>query len=351
MPRSPRRSEVFWTRKPDMAESLEFAYLYARVCGAFSKMRLGERARELLPQGSGSVVAVWKQLFNEEPPGLPEAKLLFEAERKIIEQSIASFLRLAGPFSESSELIHALISKYEVTAIKSMIFRIRSGEPKPEGVLYSSPVIERALASWPRITDMFYGTPYSWLDSHWLDNIAIAENRLDQQYYLDLWNAANRIPARKIGAMLDLIRWEIIYQNVIWALRVRRYYGMTRKDAAGMFVDVKGVDTVSLAMETFRYDIDNLATFSPWSLSKLLSTQTGPGIDVPVMEIRTQEDLFSMVRRNLHLHPFSYTPIYCYFKLLEYETSLLMAVLESVRFSVSPDENVKYLWIPGGETA
>ncbi len=110
---------------------------------------------------------------------------------------------------------------------------------------------------------MFYGTPYSWLDSHWLDNIAIAENRLDQQYYLDLWNAANRIPARKIGAMLDLIRWEIIYQNVIWALRVRRYYGMTRKDAAGMFVDVKGVDTVSLAMETFRYDIDNLATFSP----------------------------------------------------------------------------------------
>jgi len=334
-----------------MAESLEFAYLYARVCGAFSKMQLGETARGLMQQSSGGVMALWKQLFNEDPPGLPEAKLLFEAERKIIGRSIASFLRLAEPFSESSNLIQSLISKYEISAIKSMLFRLRAGEPRPGEVSYSSPVIEQALDNWPRVADMFSLTPYAWLDSHWLDNIAIAENRLDQQYYLDLWNAANKIPSRKIGAMLDLIRWEIIYQNVVWALRVRRYYGMTQKDAAGMFVEVKGIDTVSLAMETFQFDIDKLESFDRWSLKKLLSNQTGPGIDVPVMEIRTQEDLFSMVRRNLHLHPFSYTPIYCYFKLLEYETSLLLAMLESVRLGVPPDENVKYMWIPGGETA
>ncbi len=333
-----------------MAESLEFAYLYARVCGAFSKMQLGETARGLM-QNSGGIMALWRQLFDEEPPSLPEAKLLFEAERKIIERSIDAFLRLAKPFSESSDLIHVLISKYEISAIKSMLFRLRSGESKPEEVSYTSPVIEQALANWPRIADMFYRTPYSWLDSHWLDNIAIAENRLDQQYYLDLWNAANKIPARKIGAMLDLIRWEIIYQNVVWALRVRRYYGMTEQDAVGMFVEVKGIDTVSLAIQTFHFDIDKLETFDRWPLKKLLSNQTGPGLDVPVMEIRTQEDLFSMVRRNLHLHPFSYTPIYCYFKLLEYETSLLLAVLESVRLGVSPDEKAKYMWIPGGETA
>jgi hypothetical protein len=333
-----------------MAESLEFAYLYARVCGAFSKMRLGETAGGLM-QSSGGVMALWRQIFDEEPPGLPEAKLLFEAERKITERSIDSFLRLAGPFSESSDLIHALISKYEISAVKSMLFRLRSGEPKPEEVSYTSPVIEQALANWPRIADMFNKTPYSWLDSHWLDTIAIAENRLDQQYYLDLWNAANTIPARKIGAMLDLIRREIIYQNVVWALRIRRYYGMTERDAVGMFVELKGVDTVSVAIQTFHFDIDKLETFDRWPLKKLLSGQTGPGLDVPVMEIRTQEDIFSMVRRNLHLHPFSYTPIYCYFKLLEYETSLLLAVLESVRLGVSPDEKARYMWIPGGETA
>ena len=334
-----------------MAESLEFAYLYARVCGAFSKMQLGETARGLVQHGSGSIMALWKQLFNEEPPSLPETTLLFEAERRILERAIASFVRLVGPFSESSELIHALLSKYEISAIKSMIFRIRAREPKPEDLLYSSPVIEQALANWPRMTDMFSKTPYAWLDFRALDDIAVAENRLDQQYYLGLWNAASRIPRRKSGAMLDLIRWEIIYQNVVWALRVRRYYGMAKQNVTTMLIDVKSIDTVSLAMKTFQYDIDNLESFSSWPLKKLLSTQTGPGLDVPMLEIRVQEDLFSKVRRGLHLYPFSYTPIYCYFKLLEYEMSLLVAVLESVRFGVSPGESVKYMWIPGGEPA
>jgi hypothetical protein len=74
-------------------------------------------------------------------------------------------------------------------------------------------------------------------------------------------------------------------------------------------------------------------------------------LDVPALEIRVLEDLFFMVRRSLHLYPFSYTPIYCYFKLLDYETSLLLAVLESTRLSVTPEEKIKYVWIPGGGTA
>ncbi len=332
-----------------MAEELEFAYLYARVCGSFSKMQLGDAARELM-QSSTGIIALWKKLFNEEPPNLPEAKLVFEAERRVIARSIESFLRLAKPFSESSNLIHALISKYEISVIKSMLFRLRSGEPKPEETSYSSRIIDQALAEWPRIDDMFHKTPYEWLSVQSLENLAVAENRLDQQYYLSLWNAAHEINEQKVGTILDLIRWEIIYQNVVWAFRIRRYYGMTKQDAAGMFVELKNVDTTSLALQTFQYDIEKIDSFERWPLKQLLAGQTGPALDVPVLEIRTQENLFAMVRRNLHLHPFSYTPIYCYFKLLEYETSLLLAVLESVRLGVTPEEKAKVMWVPGGKT-
>ncbi len=230
-----------------------------------------------------------------------------------------------------------------------MLFRLRSGEPKPEGTSYSSRVIDQALAEWPRMGDMFYKTPYEWLTSQSLENLAVAENRLDQQYYLSLWNAAQEIDPHKVGTILDLIRWEIIYQNVVWAFRIRRYYGMTKQDAARMFVEPKSVDTTSLALQTFQYDIEKIDSFERWPLKQLLAGQTGPALDVPMLEIRTQEDLFAMVRRNLHLHPFSYTPIYCYFKLLEYETSLLLAVLESVRLGVTPEEKAKAMWIPGGK--
>ena len=270
-----------------MAEPLEFAYLYARVCGAFSKMRLGDTARELM-RNAGGMVALWKQLFGEEAPNLPEAKLVFEAERRVIARSIDAFLRLAKPFSESSELIHTLISKYEISVIKSMLFRLRAGEPKPEQTSYSSHVIEQALDAWPRIEDMFRRTPYAWLSAQSLDNLAIAENRLDQQYYLSLWTSASAIDSRKVGTILDLIRWEIVYQNVVWALRVRRYYGLTRQDAAGMLVELERVNTTSLALQTFQYDIEKIDSFDPWPLKRLLSGQSGPALDVPILEIRTQ---------------------------------------------------------------
>jgi len=333
-----------------MAETLDIAYLYARVCGAFSNMRLGEKAGELM-QNSGGIVALWKLLFDEEPPNIAEARLVFEAERRIIKHAIDDFVRLTGPFSDSNEFIRVLISKYEISTIKSMLFRMRSGEPKPEGTTYSSKTIEQALARWPRIADMFSDTPYSWLDSHWLDNIAMAENKLDKQYYLDLWEAALGLPRQKVGAILDLIRWEIIYQNIVWAIRVRRYYGMSKEDIANTLIDLPQEDTTSRALETFSYDLERIESFDSWRLKKLLSNQTGPGLDVPTLEISALEDLFFMVRRSLHLYPFTYTPIYCYFKLLDYETSLLLAVLESTRLGATSDEKMKYVWIPGGETA
>ncbi len=333
-----------------MPETLDIAYLYARVCGAFSNMRLGEKAGELM-QNSGGILALWKLLFDEEPPNIPEPRLVFEAERRIIKRAIDDFVRLTEPFSDSNEFIRALISKYEISTIKSMLFRMRSGEPKPEETTYFSKVIEQALARWPRIADMFSDTPYSWLDSHWLDNIAMAENELDKQYYLELWKAALGLPRRKVGAILDLIRSEVIYQNIVWTIRVRRYYRMSKEDIADTLVDLPQEDTTSLALETFSYDLERVESFDSWRLKKLLSNQTGPGLDVPALEISALEDLFFMVRRSLHLYPFSYTPIYCYFKLLDYETSLLLAVLESTKLGATSDEKMKYVWIPGGETA
>jgi len=118
-----------------MAETLDIAYLYARVCGAFSNMRLGDKAGELM-QNSGGIVGLWRLLFDEEAPSIAEARLVFEAERRIIKRAIDNFVRLTKPFSDSSEFIRALISKYEISTIKSMLFRLRSGEPKPEATTY-----------------------------------------------------------------------------------------------------------------------------------------------------------------------------------------------------------------------
>ncbi len=333
-----------------MEEKVDIAYLYARVCGSFSTMRFGEKAAELM-RTSGGITALWKVLFGEDAPDKPETRLVSEAEQRVVKTSIDDFVRLAKSFSDSNKFINALIAKYEIGLIKTMLFRLRAGETPPEDITYSSKVIQQAIARWPRITDMFAGTPYAWLDDDWLNDIAQAENRLDQQYYQNLWKEASAIRKSKVGAILDLLRWEIIYQNVVWAFRVRRYYGKSKEETLDMLVKIPGVDVTSYALQTFDYDLGSVASFNNWPLKRLLENQKGPAVDVPALEPSTLEDLFAKMKHSLRLYPFSYTPIYCYFKLLDYETSLLLEALESTRINIPLEQKANYVWIPGGQTA
>ena len=331
-----------------MADSFEIAYLYARVCGAFSSMYLGAKGAELARESSLS--SIWKIYFEEEIPDKPEAWLLATLERRVIGRSVDRFQSLAAPFIESDAFIKTLVEKYEVSVIKSMLYRLAGAGAKPEDLFYSSEVTEKTLSAWPRLAEMFEGTAYDWVDEKALADIGAAENRLDRQYYLKLWDSASSIPRRKIGNIQALILKDIAYQNLAWALRIRRYYGYTRERTLPLLIDIAGEDVLSLALGTFDLDIDNINSFASWSLKRLLTGQSSSRLDVPMLENRLQRDLFSFVRRSLHMHPFGYTPLYCYFKMLEAEASFVLGILEGIRLKAPAEEKIDLAWALSGES-
>jgi hypothetical protein len=49
-----------------MADSSEIAYLYARICGAFSNMNLAERGAELAREAT--LPSLWDRYFMPNPP-------------------------------------------------------------------------------------------------------------------------------------------------------------------------------------------------------------------------------------------------------------------------------------------
>ncbi|MFA5852901.1 MAG: V-type ATPase subunit, partial [Spirochaetales bacterium] len=210
-----------------MADSFELAYLYARICGAFSSMNLGAKGADLARESSLS--SIWKLYFEEEIPDKPEAWLLATLEKRVLGRSIDRFLALANPVMGSDGFINALVAKYEISVIKNMLQRIAESEAKPEATVFSNERIQKALSAWPRLKDMFSGTIYDWVDEGALADIGITESRLDKQYYTRLWNSASELPRGKLGNIPALILREIEYQNLAWALRVRRYYGYGRE--------------------------------------------------------------------------------------------------------------------------
>ena len=140
-----------------MADSFEIAYLYARVCGAFSSMYLGAKGAALAAESSLS--SIWKLYFGEEIPNQPEPQLLATLEREVIRHSMERFMNLAGSAMESDEFIAAIVAKYEISVVKNLLYRLTASEPRPESQFFSSPTIEKALSAWPRLEDMFAGSP------------------------------------------------------------------------------------------------------------------------------------------------------------------------------------------------
>ncbi len=332
-----------------MADSFEIAYLYARVCGAFSSMYLGARGASLARESS--LASIWKQYFDAEIPDKPEAWLLAALEHRVVGRSMERFAALAGTILESDEFMAALTAKHEISAIKGMLYRLAASEPKPEGLPRGSATIERALAAWPRLEEMFSGTDYGWIDEAALADIGAAENRLDRRYYSRLWAAVQNLPGKMRGNIPSLLLREISYQNLAWALRVKRYYGYGRERTRPLLVDLEGEDVTTLALSTFDLDIDNLDTFSAWPAKRLLAGQTSSRLDIPLLENRLQRELFALVRRSMHMYPFGYTPLYCYFKMLEAEGSFVLGVLEGIRLKAPAEEKADLAWALAGEAS
>ena len=330
-----------------MADSFELAYLYARICGAFSLMNLGAKGANLARESSLS--SIWKLYFDEEIPDKPEAWLLATLEKKVLARSIGRFLSLASPVMGSDGFVAALVAKYEISVIKNMLQRIAESESKPEAPVFSDEVVVKALSAWPRLKDMFSGTVYDWVDESALADIGATESRLDTQYYKRLWDSALALPRGKLGNIPALILREIEYQNLAWALRLRKYYGYGRESTRPLLVDIEGEDVLSLAMGSFDLDIDNTASFAAWPGKKFLLGQVSTRLDVPTLEDKLQRDLFSFVRRSMHMYPFSYTPLYCYFKMLEAEASFILGVLEGIRLKAPAEEKINLAWALAGD--
>ena len=198
---------------------------------------------------------------------------------------------------------------------------------------------------------MFGGTVYAWIDATALTELGKAQNRLDRQYYSTLWDKASSLPLKIRGGIPSLLLKEMAFQNLVWALRLRRYYGYTQEKVLPLLISIEGQDITGMALRSFDLNIDNIAASSSWPEKRFIAGQKGPRLDLPLLEIRVLGENFALVRRDLHVFPEGYTPLYCYFKLLDTEVSTVLGIVEGLRLNVSSEEKEKLAWAFAGESA
>jgi hypothetical protein len=323
-----------------MTSSFQPEYIYARVCGSVARSRLGSRASALARLGR--VAEIWKALFDEAAPALPERLLVSAAERRLESEALGDFMSLAGPVSRHDDFFRALLRKPEYGFVKRLLVALIEGDSSPPESLALPVRASVRSSAFPDREKMFGHSRFSWLtEAEGLD-LAMSKNRLDRQYYLELWKAASNLPPNLLGSMHRVLRREAELENIVWALRLRRYYGLRPDEIAPLLISFRGVDAGRSAMEALSRRPDSKADWAGWEWESLVNETAKAGedwhLDVRHVEIAAKRRIFSDLLRAMHMELGSFVPLYSYFRIKEYETAAIFGVLEGIHLEAPQEE-------------
>jgi vacuolar-type H+-ATPase subunit C/Vma6 len=323
---------------PDRFES---AYAYARACGSLARSFLGTRAASLAM--CARVGEAWRAVFGESPPAQPENELAAAAERGVRSRAGLALRKIAGGLLEEEPFFAALVRKWEFTHLKNVLSAAAGRSPEAPAVDDASLKPSFNAAAYPDLDAMLRQTRYQWVIEAGLGDLPAVKNRLDKQYYAELWESLSTVPFSRIGTLRDLIRVEVELVNLVWGLRLKRYYAMGATDIGSLLIELPGVDVAGPTLDAVGRRSDSRSEWSPWRWERLVpdSRREDGGewyFDVRGFESAARRYLYRRLYRRLHLEFETYVPLYSYFRIKEFETTAIHGVIEGIKLEAPSAE-------------
>jgi hypothetical protein len=322
-------------------DGFEPAYIYARVCGSLARSFLGGRAASLAT--SHRVGEAWRSIFGEAPPALPEGELATAAELGVRARAKLALDGIAGTLLKSEPFFAALARKWEVAYLKSLLAAVI--ERSPEAPVPGDRSLEPSFDTrgYPDLERMLGDSRFSWVLESGLDDLAAVKNRLDRQYYSELWDSIETIPPGLRASIPDLLRSEAELTNLAWGLRLRLYYSMGEAEIEGLLIALDGTDVKSPALEALGRSADSRSEWVGWKWEGLVPDvrrEAGGDwrFDVRGFESAARRYLYRRLYRRLHLDIDSFVPLYSYFRIKEFETTALHGIIEGIKLEAPAAE-------------
>lgn len=346
-----------------MDKSSADAFVYAKASGMLAKSFVGVRATKLF--SVMSLEGLWELLFQSEMPSVPEHSLVQMIEKKAENRFLNSFISLLKNYSKPQDFLIDLLRFYDYNNLKAIIAYLDStGNPAKESLPSDLASIGKysmlKYDKWPSLSAMTAGTPVSWcsrsdgsLGGHDMGR------RLDAQYIQDLWSSASRLDAASRQPVMNLLKEEIVLDNIVWSLRLRLYYGMSSDEVLERLMssssckssrEVSGDELVGPAAQTLSLPLNSYREWGGWKYSHLLNPLED-GVDWTVdprwVQRAAQFKLYKSALHQFHHHPFTAHVLFCWFKVKQYELDCIRMVAEGIRLKVSPAQVGKFAGMEG----
>jgi vacuolar-type H+-ATPase subunit C/Vma6 len=324
-----------------VSSGFDGAYAYARVCGSLARSFLGERARNLAT--CARVGEAWRAVFGESPPVLPENELASVAEFGLRARATDAFWNIAGPPLHDTPFFKSLLRKWEFAHLKRVLAAIVEGSPSAPATGAASLEPDFDVQGFPDLGKMLRNTRYEWVAESGIDALPAVKNRLDRQYHAELWDSVATIPAGLRGSIPALLRTEAELENLVWGLRLKRYYSMDAAEIEPLLISLDGVDVKRPALRALALRSDSRQEWRGWKWERLVpdSRREDGGdwyFDVRGFEQAARGHLYRLLLRRLHFEPDGYVPLFAYFRIKEFEALAIHGIIEGIKLEAPAAE-------------
>jgi vacuolar-type H+-ATPase subunit C/Vma6 len=324
-----------------MSRTSRYAFITAKVYGIMARSFIGAGYRDLLRLKS--LAELSDQLFPGERAVSTEAFLPTELEARIVAASIQAMTYVLDYFEDAPPVLVHAARKLEYQNVKSAVRRMVHGTTDELRIRDLGRYAAVRLQGARDPEKAIKASPYSWvLPLVRTVPLAQLENRLDQDYYERFLALIRALPPRDRTGVLRLVTAEIALANVIWALRLRFYFKLDAGSARSLLIPGTSSSVRAALAEAFEIPADSTDGWRKWRYGWLLEDQLAESVsavDPARAEQKASQAMYVRAHQAFHQNPFTLGPLVAYFKLKEYEASLLGIAVEALHLSI-PEQDV-----------
>ena len=324
-----------------MDKSAADAFVYAKAGGMLAKSFVGKRAAQLF--SARSLQELWSLLFTEDVPVVPETLLAKALETQAQTAFLGDYKSLIANYDNPAPVLIALLHSFDYDNIKEIGASLCFGEKELPPVADISPYNLIAYKKWPDIAAMTENGSLSWYNAvPQISDQQQNDYRLDCQYVRELWTACNGVSSACRESLLALLREKIRLDNVLWALRLRIYYGMegdlVKANLAFASDGMRNDDPLaSEAIQTLGWELDNYDHWKHWKFAALLNPHEESvvwTVDPRWLADAYKRCYVEKAYRLFHRFPFTECPLVCWYILKQNELDMIRTASESLRLHV-----------------
>ncbi len=331
------------------------AYVYAKSSGMLAKSYAAERSARLFQ--AKSLKDLYTLLFSDEIPAVPENLLAKEIEIKAEQQFIDDYIGLLSAYDKPEFLHLQLLHTFDYENLKMLGAALPSERQSLPKIADTHQFALFNYAAWPEISKVTAESDVSWYnkfpevtEQHDFDL------RLDNQYVKDLWAGVKRLSGDDFKVAKSLIGKEIIYNNIIWVLRLKVYYRMNSEEIKNQLVCEKSFDKddyfAGPAFRILENDASSYDDWKSWKYSDMLNPHEEGvvwEIDPSWVEKLMRQDVILHARRAFHTNPLSPVALVAWFKLKQNELDSIRTAAEGLRLSLDSGELLEAALFPASE--